>query len=97
MNQFLQHKLSEPDGSDLTPASIPENIATFLVNLFSELAGKKEAVCHCVPTVDQWLALLLHCYRVLGSILSLDLGTFCVELAYSPHVCVGFLPVSSHS
>ncbi|KAF7642028.1 hypothetical protein LDENG_00266000, partial [Lucifuga dentata] len=40
-------------------------------------------------TVAQWLALLPHSKKVLGSIP----GSFCVEFACSPCVCVGSLRV----
>jgi len=39
-------------------------------------------------TVAQWLALLPHSARDLGSILALG---HCVEFAHSPHVCMSFL------
>ena len=45
-------------------------------------------------TVAQWLALLPHSKKVLGSNPSWDPGPFCVEFACSPRVCVGFLRVS---
>ena len=43
-------------------------------------------------TVAQWLALLPHSKKVLGSFPAQP-GPFCVEFACSPRVCVGFLRV----
>jgi len=44
-----------------------------------------------ITRVAQWLALLLHSTRDLGSIPGWV--TVCVESAHSPRVCVGFLRV----
>ena len=61
----------------------------------------KDPVCtYCIRckhmneggTVAQWLALLPHSKKVLGSFPAQP-GPFCVEFACSPRVCVGFLRV----
>ncbi|KAF7665560.1 hypothetical protein LDENG_00137920, partial [Lucifuga dentata] len=44
-------------------------------------------------TVAQWLALLPHSKKVLGSIPGWGAGPFCVEFACSPRVRMGSLRV----